>query len=64
MLSNPKPGQAVLIWYGKQTRDVMLLHGRIGTVVHPGKGSQRNHLVEVDGAVHVVPCGNLEKADR
>lgn len=63
MLANPKPGQRVQVWYRKDRAAFMPLHGREGTVVVVSRGKPRNHGVMVDGAVYVVPCGNLRKVE-
>lgn len=59
MLMNPRPGQPVQIWYNAKVRDAMPYHGCDGTVIVASRGKPRNHLIEVDGEVIVVPCGNL-----
>ena len=61
MLANPKIGQAVKIHYSKRYAHTMPLHGKIGTVRIRSKGKPRNHGVEVDGQIWVIPCGNLIK---
>ena len=58
MMSYPRIGQLVQVWYAED-RLPMPLHGRIGTVVVRSRGKPRNHGVEIDGALFVVPCGNL-----
>lgn len=58
MLTNPRPGQPVLLWYRNRS---MPLHGRVGTVEIVSRGRPRNHGVRVDGVLYVVPCGNLRK---
>lgn len=67
MLSNPKLGTRVILHYAQKWRDVphinTTVHGRIGTVVVRGKRKPRNHGVEIDGKVYVVPCGNIRYAD-
>jgi len=35
------------------------LNGRSGIVRIRSRGRPRNHLVEVDGLVYVIPCGHL-----
>jgi hypothetical protein len=66
MLLNPRIGQLVQIWYGEKARSVMPYHGQVGRVVircrRRGKhlrNGPRNHAVEIDGRLVVVPCGNL-----
>jgi len=63
MLSNPKPGQRVVLHYRASARGRMP-HGARGVVEVPGNARPRNHLVRLDdGRVVVVPAGNLRKAD-
>lgn len=61
MILNPRIGDRVQAWYGKQARGYMPLHGRIGTVLIPCRGRPRNHGVMLDGedVVRAFPCGNL-----
>lgn len=63
MLANPKQGQRVQCWYRRDRAAFMPLHGKLGSVVVVSRGTPRNHGVEVDGAVYVVPCGNLRKVE-
>jgi len=58
MLANPKLGQIVLIWYADKS---MPYHGKYGRIVIVSKGKPRNHGVDVDGEIVIVPCGNLRK---
>ena len=60
MMSYPRIGQRVQVWYAAK-RLPMPLHGRIGTVVVRSKGRPRNHGVEIDGTLFVVPAGNLRE---
>ena len=61
MLSCPKVGTVVQVWYAARWRDFMPLHGRIGIVKVSSRGRPRNHGIEIDGVVWVVPAGNLRK---
>jgi hypothetical protein len=61
MMSYPRIGSVVQLWYGKKWRPVAPLHGRTGTVKVSGRGKPRNHGVEIDGTVYVVPCGNIRR---
>lgn len=61
MLANPRRGQIVKIWYGKKTRDQMTLHGKLGFVEIISTGKPKNHGVRVNGTLHVIPCGNINK---
>lgn len=63
MIVNPRPGQRVLIWYRAELRSFPF-HGQRGTVIQPGKGKPRNHLIDVAGVLVVVPCGNLRSEQR
>lgn len=63
MLANPRPGQRVQVWYRRDRAAFMPLHGKLGSVVVVSRGKPRNHGVKVDGAVYVVPCGNLRKVE-
>jgi hypothetical protein len=59
MLSNPKPGTQIKVWYRSTLRDFMPLHGKVGVVVRVSRGKPRNHVVEIDGEEYAVPFGNL-----
>lgn len=60
MMANPRPGDRAQCWYKSRT---MPLHARLGIVVVAGRGRPRNHMVRLDdGALYVVPCGNLRPA--
>jgi hypothetical protein len=64
VLSSPKPGTRVVLHYAAARRAIAPYHGRTGTVVTPGKGRPRNHLVclDGDGAMVIVPAGNVRAA--
>ncbi len=60
MISNPRPGDRVLLHYGPAWRRVCsALHGRVGVVRVAGRAKPRSHGVELDGRIYVVPAGNL-----
>gem|GEM_PF-1139739 len=59
MISNPRPGQLVVVHYAAKVRAARPLHGRIGVVVAVSKGKPRNHGVEIGGQVYSIPAGNL-----
>lgn len=62
MISNPRIGQRVQIWYAAKWRQTCPHHGSIGTVSIASKGKPKNHAVELDtGELVVVPCGNLRQ---
>jgi len=63
MMANPRAGQRVRIRYAARKRRFMPLplHDKVGTVVIVGKGKPRNHGVEIDGELYVIPCGQLMK---
>lgn len=68
MLTNPRPGQEVQIWYRAEMRELMRFHGCGGYVAasaparRPGrKSGPRNHLVQVGLLFLIVPAGNLRK---
>ena len=61
MMTNPRIGQRVQVWYRADMRPIMPYHGRVGIVRIASRGKPRNHGVEIDGRVVVVPCGNLRK---
>ena len=66
MLVNPSLSQLVEIRYNPKMRGGAFgatLHGQIGRIVIVGKGKPRNHGVEVNGVLHVIPCGNLNKVN-
>jgi len=65
MISNPKPGQQVQVWYAKRYAANMPLHGKHGVVVFRAAGRKpKNHCVEVGGEMFSIPAGNLRKAYR
>jgi len=59
VLTNPKIGQEVQVWYRAGVRLVAPLHGKVGRVAERGRGRPRNHAVKIDGLTFIVPCGNL-----
>lgn len=65
MMANPKKGQLVQVHYGKRYAHTMPYHGKIGRVVVVCKARRcRNHGVEIDGEMIVIPCGNLRKVQE
>jgi len=40
------------------------MNGKKGIVVIISKGKPRNHAVDVNGVVVVVPCGNLQSPNQ
>jgi len=59
MLSYPREGQVVQMWYRDKT---MPLHGLTGTIVIVSRGpGPRNHGIAVDGVMYVVNRGHLRK---
>lgn len=61
MIVNPRKGMTAQVWYNKRVAPTMPLHGKIGVVTIVSKGRPRNHGIVIDGALWVVPCGNLRK---
>lgn len=60
MLVSPRIGQEVDLRYGLLRRPVAPLHGCTGIVRIVSRGpGPRNHGVEVNGTLYVVPCGQL-----
>lgn len=60
MVSNPKPGDVVKVCYRKSLKNWFPYEGEIGTVRIVCKARKcRNHGVEIDGKIIVIPCGNL-----
>lgn len=64
MISNPRVGTPVVIRYKKALKHWFPLEGKSGVVAIPCKRRGRrqgpiNHGVLVDGAIVVIPCGNL-----
>lgn len=59
MLSHPKPGQRVRLRYARKYAHLFPFHGKVGVVEIVGRGKPRNHGVELDGVIVVVPAGNL-----
>lgn len=60
MISNPRPGQRVQVWYAAK-RLPMPWHGQTGTVEIVGRSRPRNHGIRVGAALVVVPAGNLRE---
>ena len=60
MISRPRIGQPVQLWYAAGKRSVAPDHAAVGVVeiTSPGPGP-RNVGVQIDGRLVVVPCGNL-----
>lgn len=60
MISNPKTGDLVQLWYKNRT---LPHHGKTGRVLKPGRKRPRNHLVLLDGSGEsvIVPAGNLRR---
>jgi len=62
VLVHPKIGAIVQVWYRKDRAAFMPWHGRLGIVRVVSKGpGPRNHGIEIDGRLVVVPCGNIRK---
>jgi len=59
MLMNATRGQLVRVHYRAAVADGMPLHGQVGRIVAGGRGRPRNHCVEINGRLHIVPAGNL-----
>jgi hypothetical protein len=59
MMANPKVDAACVVHYRAAVARSMPLHGKVGRVAVRAKGRPRNHGVEIDGTLYVVPCGNL-----
>jgi hypothetical protein len=59
VISNPRPGQRVRVWYRASLRPYVRYHGREGLVVTPGRGRPRNHTVRVGEDLVIIPAGNL-----
>lgn len=61
MIASPRPNSEVQCWYAERWRRVAPLHGKVGVVRISSRGRPRNHGIEIDGRLYVVPCGNLRK---
>ena len=61
MISNPRIGERVQIWYAAKARPHMPHHGKIGIVRIASRGKPRNHGIEIEGQIIAIPCGNLRK---
>jgi len=60
MLSSPRSGQSVQVWYAKKKRAHMPLHGQVGQIEVVSRARRcRNHGVRIDGRLYSVPAGNL-----
>jgi hypothetical protein len=61
MISNPRIGQRVRLHYAAKWRPFAPHHGREGIVVARSRGpGPRNHVVNVDGVLVCIPCGQLQ----
>ena len=60
MMSAPKQGEICLLRY--KAEDAMPLNNKVGVVVIVGHGRPRNHGVVVDGHLHIVPAGQMQRA--
>lgn len=60
VIINPKIGAEYQIWYRKSNSHLPL-HGKIGIVRIRCYARPRNHGIEIDDEIYVVPCGNLRK---
>jgi hypothetical protein len=59
VIVNPRLGQVVRVRYNAKVRASRPLHDRVGKVVVVSRRKPRNHGVEINGVLYVVPCGNL-----
>lgn len=60
MVSNPQVGTPVIVRYNKRLKHWFPLEGKRGVVTIVCKARKcRNHGVTIDGALWVIPCGNL-----
>ena len=60
MIFHPRIGQRVRVHYAKATAETMPFHGKTGVVRVMSNGpGPRNVGAEIDGALVVVPRGNL-----
>lgn len=59
MLIFGRVGQSVRIHYNAKRAPRMPHHGKVGRLAVVSRGKPRNHGVEIDGRIVVVPCGNL-----
>jgi hypothetical protein len=64
MIASSKPGWPAQVWYRASVRSVAPWHGRTGVVVVASRGKPRNHGIDIDGTLVVVPCGNLRGGPR
>lgn len=64
MIFGPKTGECVQLWYAKAFAHLWPFHGRFGVVRIVGSGKPRNHGIEIDGKIVVVPCGNIKRAEK
>jgi hypothetical protein len=69
MMSHPRPGQRVQIWYRAAMAAIMPYHRRIATVAIVAHGKPRNHgVILTHGQIVygtllvIVPAGNLRPA--
>lgn len=59
MIRHPKIGQQVQAWYAAANRWKARYHGKVGTLRIASAG--KNHGVEIDGELVVIPAGNLRE---
>jgi len=63
MLTNPRLGREVQVWYRPALAAGMPHHGQTGRVVGVGRGRPKNHAVLIGGRLVIVPCGNLRPSE-
>jgi hypothetical protein len=59
MLIFGRVGLAVRIHYNAKRAPSMPNHGKVGRLAVVSRGKPRNHGVEVEVRIVVVPCGNI-----
>jgi hypothetical protein len=64
MLTNPRIGSVVQVWYRVSFQEMMPHHGALGVVLFAKQKRPRNHVIDIKGVPAVVPFGNLRKVDH
>lgn len=60
MVSNPQPGDVVIVRYKRSLKHWFPLEGKRGVVAIVCKARRcRNHGVSIDGRIYAIPSGNL-----
>lgn len=65
MISHPKIGQCVRVHYKKSVARIAPYQDRVGYIQEVSRGpGPRNVCVDVDGALVMIPRGNLNMVEK